>query len=799
MRNALTDLARGIRLVRSSPRLVIVAGVTVAIGVAAPTVMFSIVHGFLRDLPFAEGHRLVYVTRAERIGAARDVGLTPRELREWQGAQRSLEALAGFSLAPMIVGGGDGVAGRYSGARMSASGFRALRVAPRLGAAYGARDEESGERVVVISDRLWRSRFGASTAAIGSSIRLNGRPTRVLGVMPPGFHFPFNEDLWTPLGAPALGSMDDTVRSLQGFGRLTPGVGLEYARSEFALLGGRTAAPAAADLATRAVSFKESQIEPSDVVLFRAMLVVVMFVLVVACANVGNLLLVRATARVPMFAVKRALGASPATVVREIMAESAVIAFVGGLGGAGLALVGVHLFNVAVGSRIPFFWMRVAVDAPVLAFAAALAAAAVLLAGAGPAVYSAHVNPEQVLRASGRGTAGARRHGLTGALIVGEIAVTFVLLVVAGLIAKGVVGESRGRLAFDPAGVVTASIDLNPAVYDDSGRADAMRRTLDVLATDPAFGSAALSTTLAGMPAATTRLTVGGVTYLREDDRPSTRLALVSPGFFEAFRLRLVAGRVLSAGDTRASTAVAVVNRSFADAHLAGLDPIGARIRLGALGDSAWLTVVGVVGDAGTVSRAKGASEAVYASVQQFTPARLFVSARAADNSAAALRRLAQHVRGVGPDIPVQDVRRLDRALADARAIPRMFAVLFASFGGAALVLAVVGLYGVVAFTARQRARELSIRNALGAPALHLAAAVVGRTGAQVAVGLVGGAGLAALITPLLMDILFGADPHDVAVHGAAACSVVLAAVAAIAGPLSRAVRMPPAAALRLG
>jgi predicted permease len=798
----LQDFARGLRLIRNSPRLVIIAVATIAVGVAAPTIMFSIVRGFLRDLPFEQGDRLVYVTRSELLGGATDIGLSPAEVREWASTQRSFEQLAAFAVAPFTVGGSDVTPARYTGARMNASGFRALRVSAQLGRVYEASDEApAAQPTVVISDRLWRNALGGTPGVVGSTINVDGRPTRIAGVMASGFHFPFNEDLWVPVSLNRATSGADTVRAFRAVGRLKPDVELSQARSDLALLGERTAASEGKkDLAVRTVSFKESRIEPSDVALFEAMVLVVTLVLVVACANVGNLLLVRASARTPMFAVKRALGASPGSIVREIMCESAVIALGGGIGGLLLATFGIQVVNSVLASRIPYFWMTIALDGRVMVFACLLTAIAVLLAGAGPAFHTARVNPQQVLRASGRGTLGGGPRRLTDVMIVGEIAVTFVVLVVAGLVAKGAAGESRTLLAFDERGIATAAIDLNPVLYGDTARVAAIARLLDLLGTDPALTSAAVSTTLPGASANPTRIAFAGQQYLRKEDRPTTRFAVVSSGFGQMLGLRITAGRFLNGSDTRGSSLVAVVNQSFADAHFArGKTPVGARLHLSALGDSSWLTIVGVVATAGATSRAKGVAEAVYLSAAQLPPTELYVLARPRGSLIPPLEPVMRRIRQIGSGIPIHDVRGLSAALDEARVLPRFFAALFASFGLAGLLMAMVGLYGVISFLTRARTRELSIRNAMGAPPLRLGAFVARRSAGQVALGIALGIAMSVPVTPLLASVLFGADPHDVSIQIVVGGAVCVAALAAITAPIVRAVRLPPAAALRVG
>lgn len=797
------DLRDGLRLLARSPGLGIFASLAIGLGIGAPTTMFSIVRGFLRDLPFPEGERLTYVLQSDPVHNQRDVGLTARELVEWRGSQRTLDGLAAFSLETFSVSGGDTWSERRSGARLTPNALSVLRVHPMLGGTFGDEHElAAAEPVVLIGESLWRSRFGADPNLVGRSMRLNRTPFTIIGVMPGTFRFPFKEDLWVPLPLTVPASRADDVRALQGFGRLREGVSWEQARAEFEALGARSGLqnrPAEPELVASVVPFRESQIEPSDVVLFGVMVGVVSLVLLVACANVANLLLARAAARTQVTLVKVALGASRTTIVRGVLVESAVIAVAGGLAGIGLAQAGITVFNRAVADVIPFFWMRIAIDPSVLGFSAALTTIAVFLAGLAPAVQASGVDPAMALREGGRGGTGLRLGRVTRGLVVAEVALSCALLVVAGLMIKGVVRETRGTVAFDARSVLTARLDPVQGGGDMMGRPGIYDEVIDGLAAQPGVQAVVMASRLPGLGGISARAMLAGRDYPRPEDAPRTNVNAVSAGFFDMFEAFPLSGRLLDAGDRAGGPPVAVVTAGFARRHYAGESAVGRQLRLSGvagLSDTASVTIVGVVNDLGSVSRDPAASEVVYLAVRQLAPRSVAILVRTRGHPLEFVGQFREHVAAVDPDVPVDQVATLEAQLGDARRPAKVFAALFTAFGLTGLLLAALGLYGVLAFAVRQRTREMAIRSALGARPFELMFLPVRSSLARLGLGLVFGFGAAAVLAPLMSDLLFGTNPHDAAVYALVGLTLALTTVLASVRPAVAAARVAPAATL---
>ncbi|HEX9582078.1 MAG TPA: ADOP family duplicated permease [Gemmatimonadales bacterium] len=797
------DLRDGLRLLARSPGLGIFASLAIGLGIGAPTTMFSIVRGFLRDLPFPEGERLAYVLQSDAVQSQRDVGLTAREVIEWRGSQRTLEGLAAFAVETFSVSGGGTWSERRSGARLTANALSVLRVPPMLGGTFTDQHEAPfAEPVVLIGEAVWRSRFGADPDIVGRSIRLNRAPVTIIGVMPGSFRFPFKEDLWVPLPLIVPASRSDDARTLQGFGRLREGVSWDQAGAEFAALAARSGLERRPDepvLVTSAVPFRESQIQPSDVVLFGVMLGVVSLVLLVACANVANLLLVRAASRVQVTSVKVALGASRATIVRGVLVESGVMAVVGGLLGIGLAQAGITVFNRAVADVIPFFWMRIAIDPAVLGFSATLTTLAVFLAGLAPAVQASGVDPAAALREGGRGSTSLRLGRVTRGLVVAEVALSCALLVVAGLMIKGVVQETRGTVAIDVQNVLTARLDPIQSDAGEMGRPGIYDEVIDGLSAQPGVGAVAMASRLPGLSGMPARVMLAGGVYPRPEDAPRTNVNAVSGGFFAMFAAAPLAGRLLNAGDRPGGLRVAVVSAGFARRHYAQDAAVGQQVRIhgvGGMADTASVTIVGVAPDLGSVSRDPGASEIVYLSVTQLQPRAVTILVRTRGNPLEFVGQLRAHVAAVDPDVPVDQSASLEAQLGDARRPAKVFAALFTAFGVTGLLLAALGLYGVLSFSVRQRTREIAIRSALGARPFALMILPVRSSLGRLGLGLVFGFGVAAMLAPFMSDLLFGTNPHDLVVYAMVGLTLALTALLASLRPAVAAARVAPATTL---
>jgi len=802
MYSLLRDLRYGFRQLTSAPGLAIFAAVAIALGIGSTTTMFSISHGLLRDLPFQEPDRLVYLFRDQVPRNRFDIRLNAHEFQNWRDAQTTLEALAGFVVYDMNVSGTEGRPQRVEAAAVTADALQALRVTPVLGRGVLPEDERPGaEPVVVLGHRLWQESYGGDPAIIGRTIRANGQQRTIVGVMPEDFQFPYQQALWIPLELePSAEPSGD--RYIRAFGRLSEGVPLESARAEFAALARRLelAHPESYEgTSTRVAVYKEHTVEKRDALLMNIMVAVVASVLLVACANVANLLLARAAARNREVAIRAALGASRSALVTQTLAEALAIAALGGALGIGLAHLGVTLFNRALAHQIPFFWMWVEIDPAVLTFCFALILVATLLAGLGPALKATGIEMTEVLKDATRSSS-LRLSRFSRTLVVAEVALSCGLLTVAGLMVKGVLIHTADELEFATENVLTARIQLPYNDYPpNSSDIDRFYSVLlDRLESRPEVLSAAIVSWPPGGNWNMNTFQIAGEAYDRDRDTPWAAFAQISDDYFRALDVQLLAGRRFSATDHAESEPVAIINQRFARLYFPGQNPLGRRIKLGGLdSESPWRTIVGVAPDLAMAGRRERGSEGIYLPFSQSTRRTMSVLLRAAGDPLALVPMVRDEIAAIDPNLPIYDVNSLARLISENIAPERTFAVLFAVFGLAGLVLATVGLYGVMAFLVRRRTREIGIRMALGADARRILW-LTARSGLlQLTLGLAVGMALAALLAPAMREILFDANPWDWRIYTLIALVLTATGVAASLAPALRAARVDPMETLR--
>jgi len=686
---------------------------------------------------------------------------------------------------------------------VTASVFRVLRVTPLLGRTLTSDDERPGApHVAVLAYALWQNRYAGDRGIIGRTIRINGVPTTVVGVMRDGFGFPENEELWTPLVLDAARTTPDTAAApaFNVIGRLRDGMTREQAGAEIAAIGRRLAMadPKAHEGRALAVRPFYDEMIPRDArMIFRAMLGVVSFVLLIACANVANLLLARAVSRSREIAVRMALGASPSSLFRQLLVESLSVAVPGGVLGLVLAWVGVTVFNATLAFDLAF-WMRVEVDGGVLAFTTALVGLAAVAAGLAPARQAARVSVGDVLNDHSRGSSSFHLGRASRALVIGEVALSCALLVVTGLMVKGVLTITSRYVGVGPEHVATGRLELRADAYPDAA---ARTRLFDALETrlsaEPGVTATALASHLPGNTAASAPVEISGVRYDTRESVPRTRVIGISATFFETFGAALLQGRPFSPGDRSGAPLVVIVNRAFAERFFTG-DAIGRQIRLTENGD--WATIVGVAPVLGTVSgtgdRFAG-TDAVYMPLAQSSYTNVAVAARTAADATALVATLRDIVSQLDPDLPLYQEGRLDVTLARASTGEKVFGGLFTFFGVSALVLAVVGLVGMLAFSVSRRTRELEIRMALGGRPASILWLVLRGGLVQLLIGLTIGLALAAAVAPQFGEALFEQKPHDPTVYVAIGIVLIVAGAMAAIVPARRALGVSPMTALR--
>jgi predicted permease len=638
-------------------------------------------------------------------------------------------------------------------------------------------------------------------------VRINGSPGTVIGVMPQGFGFPESQQVWTNLRLDPLRSERGQGQGLSVFGRLKPGVPAARARSEIVAVARALAAEhplTNKDIAAVVLPINDRFIEKPVRGLLYTMLGACLFVLLIACTNVASLMVARASRRTREIAIRSALGAKRGRIVAQLLAESLLLSLCGAGLGVLLAREGVRLFNAAIVDTNPPFWFHIGIDPVALAFALGTTLVAAVLSGLVPALQASRTDITEVLKDEGRGSSSLKVGLFTRVVVIAEVAVSCLLLVAAGLMIHSVVRSRTMDLGMDPRGVMTARVALFDTAYPDvASRAAFFERVLDGVRRDPAVAAAAAGDSLPGNGAGDARYEMPGKSYPEDKDRPLAHVVQASPGYLGALGIRLLAGRDFGPQDTAASPPVAIVNRSFATREWPGQDPLGRQVRVAAEPGGKpkpWSTVVGVADDAmlSLQGHDEVGPQGFYTPLAQDPPrfVSLVVRGRQGDPHAL-LQPLRAVVGGVDPDQPLYFAYTMDEVLDKARFFSNLFGALFAIFGASALVLASVGIYGVISFSVQQRTQEIGIRMALGAHRRTVLRLILGRGMLQLGIGLACGLIAAWPVSRLLAVALVGVQPNDPATFAVVAAVLTTVAFFACWIPANRAADTDPLVAIR--
>ncbi|MGE0455993.1 MAG: ABC transporter permease [Vicinamibacteria bacterium] len=791
METLVRDVRFAVRSLLRQPGFSAVALLTLALGTGANAAVFSAVHGaLLAGLPFPGAERLVYVFgTSPKRGIPQDVTSVPN-FRDWQEGTRSFSAMAGVdSMTRNLTGDGEPVA--LDAAIVTSEFFDVMGVRPALGRAFApGEDDGETEDVLLLGHPLWQQRFGGDPRVVGRSVTLNDRPVVVVGVMPEGFAFPSGAQIWLPAAwnrqnREARGALFLTVVA-----RLRPGVAIETARDDLATVAARLESEyprSNTGWSATAVSMQAQT--AAD---YRGALLVlqgaVLFVLLVACANVANLLLARGAARRQEIAVRVALGAGRGRLLRQLLTESLLLAASGGA--LGLLVGSWSLRALRLVSPVEFpAWVKLEMSGPVLAYSLATATAAGLLFGLAPALHSAR---EALAGSRLTGDAGGRRS--QRAFVVAQVALAFALLAGAGLLLRTFERLIRQSPGFDAKSVATASLALPATRYPPSARPAFVERAIERAAALPGIEAAAVVSTLPlGGIYNDTGIRIEGEPEPPPEERKLTGLDGVTAGYFRALGIPLLRGRDLARGDARASGAAVVVNQAFVERNLPGRDPLGRRFRAGSLEFE-------IVGVAGNVRRAGLRSDErphCYYPYELRPTGFVSLVARTRGDASRVAGELREAIRSVDPQLPVRTAEPLSLLVDRAATLPRFSALLLGAFAALSVLLAGLGLYGVLAHGVLRRTREIGLRMALGARAGDVVRLFAREGLALAGVGLGLGLLLALGLARLLRPLLFGVGPHDPATLSAVA--LLLAAVAAAASvlPARRAALVDPSSALR--
>ncbi len=810
------DLRYALRQLARAPGFTAVAVLTLALGIGANTAVFSLVRGILlRPLPYAEPERLFSVFEEHAQQGPR-LASYPTFL-DWQKESRVFEGLAFIRGSTRVLRTPDGPEQVLAG-YVSPQFFRVVGESPRLGRSFLPEEERTGAPVAVISDALWRRRFGGAADAVGQTMRLGDVAVQIIGVMPAGFAYPNWATLWMPIAA--LPAAERTILTERGLhvdsrvlGRLAAGIGVEQARTEMSTIGARLARAYPADgegwtrVALQPLSEELMGDAASRLLVLQG---TVLIVLLICCVNLINLSLARGMVRSRELAVRAALGASRRRMVQQLLVESLLLAVTGGVAGVVLAAWGVDLLKNSAPDALPRL-PEVALDAWTLGFTAVVSLATTVAFGLLPALRSSHPDLLAALAEGGRSGTGLRRTRLRSILVVGELALAMILLVGAGLLLKSYDRLQRVAIGFDPGGLVTMRVVAPMPDYADPGRRVGLYRHLaEAVGAVPGVRSVALANHLPLTGASmNTKVDVDG-RAADTGEEPSALFRTVSPGYFSTMRIPVVRGRTLEAGDFSQASGAVVINQTFARRYWPGLDPIGRRVTVfksvstgSDFGERLDGTVVGVAGDVRHFSQEDDLVPEVYLPYTRNPPFWIQLVARTAGDPARLIPTLRRTVLAVEPGLPVvgeglwQGFATMDQFL-DASRAPRTFtSALLSGFAGAALLLALIGLYGVVSYLVVQREREIGVRVALGARPVDVLSLVLRGSLRWCLYGIALGAAGALALTRFIGSLLFGVSPTDpvtfLVVGG------VLAAVATLASllPARRAALIDPMLALR--
>lgn len=794
----LRDLRFALRSLRRAPGFGATVTLTLALGIGATTALFTIVNAVLLDpLPFPDSRQLVQVWRSELPALSLGSASYPRYL-DWRAHQRAFTDLGAWAPRAMtITGAGDPE--RVSGAVASASFFKVVGAAPALGSWIRDEDDRaSGERVAVISHIYWQRRFGGADDVLGKSLTIDGQPFRVIGVAPAGYAEAWRPDVWVPLGLVGASTNRDS-NFLLSYGRLRAGTSIDDARAALTDLSERMRQAHAIDKYTFTARPLHEVVTDSASEGLWVLLGASGLLLLIACANVANLLLARSVVRQRDLAIRASIGGSRARLLGQVAAESVALGAVALVFGSAVAWLVVRLFVAWAPANFPRI-DAIGIDARVLLFAAGVAMLTALVAGLGPAAHLMRSNLNDVTRAGGgRGLTSGRTRLASRALVIVEMSLALALVVAAGLLAKSVIRLERQDLGFTREPVLTFGVGLPPLLAPDGPTT--LRIHSEFLARIRALPGVSHASAINLLPIA--RTGSNGPVWRAEDAGqdgaavPVTEFRAVMDGYFDAMGVKLLAGRAIDTSDRAGGPNVVVLNDVVAAKLYPGVEAplvVGRRVRIGWIRDGGPSEVIGVVASVRSRRVDAPPDPEVYVPIAQVPQAAVTYVVRSSPALTAAIRA---ELAAVAPNVPLAAVRTLDDVVSSSTRLSRLISWLSVVFAILAAALAVLGVYSVLSYAVAQRMREFAIRSAIGASRRQLVSMVL-REGALLSlVGIVIGTGLALQASGLLRRLLFGVSETDVAVFAAAAIGLAVVGAAGYLIPATRAAKADPIVALR--
>ena len=795
------DIARDVRHAARglwrSPVFSLAVILTLALGIGGNTAVFSVVDQLLlRPLPYPNGEQLVMVAESSR---GRRADVSPANWLDWQRDSRTFRGFAAWGVAQFTLTG-TGEPRRVNAQLVSSEFFPLLGVAPLLGRTISEEDDRpNGPLVAVLSYRAWQEQLGGDRRAIGRTVQLNERPYEIVGVMPAGFRFVHEAvDLWTASQLDRSRPWRETAdgRFVHVVGRLAAGATIATARSEMKGIARRLAATHTfnKDTSVTVTPLREvltGQVRTSVLVLFAGVGVL----LVIACFNVANMLLARSASRQREIAIRASLGAGRWAIARMLLVESLLLAGAGGALGLALARGSLDAL-LAVAPTNLLGVSGLSIDRRVLIYAVGVSLATGAIAGLAPTILFARRSTAGALRTRGSKAGHAPR--VRQALVVVQVAMTVVLLCGAGILVRTLIALDRAPLGFDAHDVLTMRVTISPARYPDERPLEFYRQALTRLRALPGIESAAAaaSVPMIGIPRGGTRFHELGTPERPRNDLPATVVRMVAPGYFHTLRIPVLRGREFTDADNANPLAGFVVNETFARRYLAERDPLATSVSVRMQDENPYLPIIGVVGDVSEGSVRVPPQPTVFYSHGRMPWAAmtLFVRGRQAESL---VKPVTAALHELDPTLVVSNVRTIESALSESLARERISALISTSFGAGGLLLAALGLYGLLAYLVAERTKDIGIRIALGARLARITGSIVGGGLALVAIGAALGIAGSLLLLRSLGTLLFGVTPYDVPTY--AIVVVLLGAIVALASylPARRAARIEPLMALR--
>lgn len=795
------DVRIGARMLRRSPGLTAVSVITLAVGVGAATTIFSVVDGvLLKPLPYESSGRLVTLRQQSLSdGTLDDAG--PGNFIDWRERTRTLQQLSAAVPFSMDYRSEDGMVSLPLWL-VSTDFFALLGTPARLGRTFRPEEFVPGsDRVIVLGDAVWRQQFGGDPGIVGGKITLDGAPFTVVGVMPSTFKWPQGRDAWVPL---TITAEDRQIRRGGWWvvlGRLRPGATAEGAQREMSMIAAELGRvyPTNRETGVLVTPLEDALLGDARTAL-ATLAAAVMLLLVIACANVANIVLGRSIGRAREFAIRGALGAGPGRLARQMLAEVSLIAVAGTALGVLAATWALDVVR-ALGPRdIPRI-DELAIDARVIVFAGVTALLVTVLAGALPAAWVARGNLGEALKEGGRtSTSGPRTRALRSALAIGQVTLATMLLVGAGLLARSLVSLLRVERGYDVTNVAVGTVQAWQHYREPARRAEFVRQAVERLRETPGLDAVGVTSSLPLSP------TIGAheASYLLEGQAapaetawPEVHLAIVAGEYFEALRTPLRRGRQFDDRDRASTTPVVIVNSAFARRHYGEGNAIGKRVRVRFMDTEAMREIVGVVGDMRHDGLHAAPHPTVFFPHAQWPTGALEFVARGERDAATALRALRAELTALNSAMPVEAPTTLESRLDESLRARRFHLALLLTFSLSALVLAAIGVYGVVSHATAERTHEIGVRVALGASSQSIMTTVMRAGLAMVGLGVLLGAVGAAAAGRTLSSMLFDTTAHDVATYGLVTLVILATSLAATAVPAMRAMRVQPTEALR--